>query len=226
MGGRIDGAVADQHHAREAGSHVLVVAAFRSEEVVPENLLRRMEPRAALSLRPLGLAEIGDVARSMAGPLPEDVVATVARLSEGSPFMATAVVRGLVESGALVESTKGWRVEKDALADIQTSRRAALFLVRRLELLSPAALRLLSVGAVLGKNFDLVMAIDLSGLSAEQAVPALDEARRRRIVWVDEQRGRCLRDVQEVWSGRRPNLRRPYWRCRPTFGREDPGGTQ
>ena len=38
----------------------------------------------------------------MAGPLPDQAVDVIERLAEGSPFMAAAAVRGLVESGALV----------------------------------------------------------------------------------------------------------------------------
>ncbi|TMK86543.1 MAG: ATP-binding protein [Actinobacteria bacterium] len=67
----------------------------------------------------------------------------------------------------------------------------AAFLIRRLELLSPDALQLLSVGAVLGKEFDLPVAVSLSGQPPSQVVPALDDARRRHILWVDEQDERC-----------------------------------
>ena len=38
----------------------------------------------------------------MAGPLPDEAVSVIERLAEGSPFMAAAALRGLVESGALV----------------------------------------------------------------------------------------------------------------------------
>ncbi|HEV3264461.1 MAG TPA: response regulator, partial [Acidimicrobiales bacterium] len=182
-----------QSEASRSGSHVLLVAAFRSEEVGPDHPLRRMAPEAVLSLNALTLPEISHMAQSMAGPLPEPVVATVAQLAEGSPFMASEVLLGLVECGALIqaeEAPSGWRVNEVALADVQTSRRAALFLVKRLEQLSPDALQLLSIGAVLGKDFDLLLAMELAGQIPGRAVPALDEARRRRVVWVDEAHGR------------------------------------
>ncbi len=182
-----------QNEAKRSGSHVLLVAAFRSEEVGPDHPLRRIAPEAVLSLKALTLPEVSSMAQSMAGPLPEHVVATVAQLAEGSPFMAAEVLLGLVECGALVQSDdapSGWRVNEVALADVQTSRRAALFLVKRLEQLSPDALQLLSIAAVLGKDFDLLLAMELAGQGPGRAVPALDEARRRRVVWVDEAGGR------------------------------------
>jgi PAS domain S-box-containing protein len=179
-------------HSRDDQSYVLVVAAFRSEEVGPDHPLRAMEPQAEISLRPLTLPEIRNMAQSMAGTLPEEAIETVAELSEGSPFMAAAVLMGLVECGAVVESPAGWVVNDEALADVQTSRRAAIFLVRRLKLLASETLRLLSVGAVLGKDFDLELAAALTGSgAAEGTLPALADARRRRIVWIDEAFNRC-----------------------------------
>jgi diguanylate cyclase (GGDEF)-like protein/PAS domain S-box-containing protein len=130
------------------------------------------------------------LAESMAGPLPLPAVSTVVRLADGSPFMGAAVLRGLVESGALVSGPGGWTVDEAALQDVQTARRSAVFLVRRLELLSPESLRLLSAGAVLGKEFDVELAVSLVG-SAEQAATILDDARRRRLLWIDERTGRC-----------------------------------
>ena len=72
---------------------------------------------------------------SMAGPLPAEAVEVVSKLSDGSPFMASAVLRGMVESGALAAEPSGWRIEPSALADLQSSSRSAGFLSRRIELL-------------------------------------------------------------------------------------------
>jgi PAS domain S-box-containing protein len=180
-----------QSRSRQRQSYVLVVAAFRTEEVGDAHPLRQAKPQAEISLCPLTPAEIRNMAQSMAGALPEEAIETVAQLAEGSPFMAAAVLMGLVECGAVVESPFGWTINPQALADAQTSRRAAIFLVRRLELLSGRTLRLLSIGAVLGKDFDLAPAASLTGHSADQTLAALAEARRRRIVWVDEAQGRC-----------------------------------
>ena len=63
-------------------------------------------------------------------------------------------------------------------------------LVRRLDLLPEGVLRALSVGAVLGKEFDIVQAVELAGQS-ESAAPILEESLRRRLLWVDTRSGRC-----------------------------------
>ncbi|HLF40153.1 MAG TPA: AAA family ATPase, partial [Acidimicrobiia bacterium] len=146
------------------GGHVLVVAAFRSEEVPAGHPLRAVDP--AVILAPFGPGDIKALCTSMAGPVPPEAVAAIVRLAEGSPFMAAAVLRGMVESGALQNGPDGWEVDPESLRVAQTSRRAALFLARRFELLGPGALTLLSVGAVLGKEFDLDLAVALTGQPA------------------------------------------------------------
>lgn len=172
-------------------SPVVVVVAFRTEEVPEDHPLRSVGSVAHLRLAPLGEAEIMALCESMAGPIAAQVTSAVVRLAEGSPFMADAVMRGLVETGALEHSGEGWTIDSDALARAQTSRRAALFLTRRLQLLSPATRRLLSAGAVLGKEFDLDQALALADLEPDEAAGALQEARGRRVVWVDEMDSRC-----------------------------------
>ena len=101
------------------------MAAFRSEEVGGEHPLRRISPTAAVELQPLEVHDIHALAESMAGPLPKEALDVVVQLSQGSPFMAQAVLRGLVETGALVEEASGWRADPVTLADATASRRAS-----------------------------------------------------------------------------------------------------
>ncbi|MHB1533617.1 MAG: EAL domain-containing protein [Acidimicrobiales bacterium] len=171
---------------RPGGRFVVVVAAFRSEEVRAAHPLRALDSSRHLVLDPIGEPEILALVRSMAGPLPEEILDALGRLSEGSPFMAQAVLRGLIESAALTTSEQGWIVDRIALAKVQTSDRAADFLGRRLHLLSPGVLRLLVAGAVLGREFDVGFATVLSRLGPTAMVLGLDEARRKRILWLDE----------------------------------------
>src|SRR5206468_12648492 len=103
------------------------------DEVPQGHLLRAIPAVGQVKLPPFQPEDVRRLAESMAGPLPDNAVAVVENLAEGSPFMAAAVLQGLVESGALVAEPTGWRVEPLALADVQSSRHAAAFLVRRVE---------------------------------------------------------------------------------------------
>src|SRR5690606_12316505 len=152
----------------------MIIAASRSEEVAGDPLLRMIEKAATLRLPPLTASEVRQLAESMAGPLPDAAVETIERLAEGSPFMASAVLRGFVESGALVMEADGWHVDPALLADAGSSSRAASFLAQRLNLLPAETIKLLSIGAVLGKEFDLQMASRLAEQRTASAIRAID----------------------------------------------------
>jgi diguanylate cyclase (GGDEF)-like protein/PAS domain S-box-containing protein len=176
--------------ARPRHRRILVVAAFRADEVPQSSQLRTVPTHLRLSLAGLASDEVRDLVTSMAGPVPAEAAEAVIRLADGNAFMAQAVLRGMTESRVLVRVDDRWRLDGDSTAEVQTSRQAALFLVKRLDALSPAARTLLSAAAVVGKVSDVDLAIQLSGLSAAEAVPALAELRHRRILWVDEGRSR------------------------------------
>jgi len=179
--------------ARPRNTHrwVLVISAFRSDEVPDSSPLRSANAKANVQLSALREREVRDLVSSMAGPLPEAAAAAVLRLSEGNAFMAQAVLRGMVESSALVHDGDRWDVNVPLLEAVETSRRAALVLARRLDLLPGPARHLLAAGAVLGKSFDLDLAVTLSAISPDDVVRSVDEVRQRRILWIDEDRRRA-----------------------------------
>ncbi len=161
-----------------------LTVAFRSEEVNDDHWLRRVDPRCHLKLAPFKSADINQLVESMAGPFPPEVIQLVVRLAEGNPFMACAVLRGLVESGALVPVDSGWRVEPFAMEDLCSSEHAAAILSHRIELLPERTAYLLSIGAILGKEFELDVVAQLAGDPVAHVIRALDEARDRHLVWM------------------------------------------
>ena len=169
--------------AKGFGKYVSVIVAFRSEEVAAEHTLRSMITSAHICLQPFENEEIRRLTESMAGALPSQALDVVIRLAEGSPFMASAVLRGLVESGALVSRDGTWTIEPHSLAGLQSSREAAAFLARRVDLLSKKTIRLLSIGAVIGKEFTLDVVAGLCAMTPGEAIEALSQARDRRLIW-------------------------------------------
>jgi signal transduction histidine kinase/serine/threonine protein kinase/tetratricopeptide (TPR) repeat protein/ActR/RegA family two-component response regulator len=171
--------------------HVSLVVAFRAEEVPSGHALRGLLPSAHLQLAPLEYEDVKQQIESMAGPLPEQAVEMVYRLSSGNPFMASAILRGFVETGALVATPDGWRIEPLAMEDLQSSNHAAAFLSRRIDLLPRETLELLSVGAVLGKEFNLELAALLTDQDFSRAIAASTEAEKRHLVWSQPGASRC-----------------------------------
>ncbi|WP_338863694.1 protein kinase domain-containing protein [Myxococcus stipitatus] len=186
--------------ARHQGrGHVLLVVAFRGEDLAAPHVLRGLVPTAHLRLSAFGAEEVTRLAESMAGALPPEALSLVTRLSSGNPFMANAVLHGLVEDAVLVPGASGWQVRSEALEQARSSRQAASLLVRRLRLLPLASRRLLSVGAVLGKSFERAQVEALSGASPDEVREALEEPRRRHMLWEEGTRYTFVHDkLREV----------------------------
>ncbi|HEY6004774.1 MAG TPA: BREX system ATP-binding domain-containing protein, partial [Anaeromyxobacter sp.] len=183
------------HRAHRSSSQrggVLLVAAYRTDDVARDSPLLQLAPAERIALSPFTEEEVARMAESMTGALPPEALALVVRLSEGNPFLAAAVVTGLVESGALVATDRGWELDPQAMRDAQSSHRAAAFLAQRLDKVSPSSLELLSVGAVLGKSFPVKLAADLAGQTRAAAMAAVAEARRRHLLWIASPDGRCV----------------------------------
>jgi len=180
--------LADWSRRREGAGgdrRTLVIVAFREEEVAEDHLLRTLSARERIVLPPLAGAEVASLVTTMAGTLPAEALDAIGRLSGGNPFMATAVLRGLVEASAISRDARGWRVSRATLDDVSSSRAAADVLVTRMDMLPGATLALLTAGAVLGKGFEPELAATLAVQQPGDVMISLAEARRRSIVWAD-----------------------------------------
>lgn len=175
----------------EGSRYVQLVISFRSDEVAAENPLRRIEPGARVEVGPLGNEDMQRLLESMAGQLPDPVVDAVTRLADGSPFMASAILNGMLESNALISEPTGWRVDPLALEMVRSSNHAAAFLSRRLDLLDAETLTFLEAGALLGADFTLEMAIAVSELTSVKALNAVHNARQRQLLWWSGHDGNC-----------------------------------
>ena len=139
--------------------------------------------------------------------------------------MAAAVLRGLVESEALVRRPKGWLFEPSAIPDLQSFQMDASLAKRRLDLLSGPTDALLSAGAILGKEFRLTEAAEVAQLDLHEAIAAV---RRRPAAAPGLGPGRrgpvCLRprhDSGQPSQPSFPSMQAMHLR-RPILGRRSP----
>jgi two-component system sensor kinase len=201
-------ALLEQWHQQRAGRrHVLVVAAFRAEEVGEAHPLRRMPAAQRVYLDRFGADEVRSQVASMAGQLPDKAVDLVLEHGAGNPFLVTAVLHGLVESGALTRVRGHWQLDDRAVAELQISGHIANLLAARIARLAPTARQLLAIGALLGRTFDPTFAGDLCGLPPETAVRVVKEL-RGSLLWIDRGGTSCtlLHDrIREALLGTLPD---------------------
>ncbi|MEM7452718.1 MAG: ATP-binding protein [Planctomycetota bacterium] len=165
--------------------HTLFISTMRPAEGSSDQYLESVHHHEEIRLGPLNEAEINQLIESMAGTgLPREAFATVIRLAAGSPFMATAILRGMVESGALEATENGWTIDIDRLAGIQASTDAADALNHRIEQMPSDMKDLMSVAAVVGKEFDGKTVIELSGVDVDSSLRNFEKLREQRLIWV------------------------------------------
>jgi DNA-binding SARP family transcriptional activator len=153
---------------RLTGRGVLVVLAWRTEDVGPEHRLRalvaeRARAEAATSLSPsrLGPEDVGALVVSTGADL--DLVGTLFEQTEGVPFFVVEYLRAR-------ESGQGMPEGVQAL------------LRSRLAGLGPLASQVLTTAAVMGRSFDVDALERSAGRSQEEVVEGLEELLRRQLL--------------------------------------------
>ena len=153
----------DGGDARRLKRNVLVVAAFRAEEVAADNLLRKIDGVTALAIAAFDACRGAAAGRVDGRPVARHGHRNDRAAGRGQPVHGVGRAARICRKRRAVSATDdGWGVEPAAIADAGSSSRAGSFLARRLELLPADTIELLSTGAVLGKEFDLQMAIRCS----------------------------------------------------------------
>ncbi|MDQ4064823.1 MAG: protein kinase, partial [Actinomycetota bacterium] len=160
---------------------VLVIGTYREEELGRQHPLSQALgnlSRARLSdrvvLRGLTQDEVGHFIELSAGISPStDLLADVYAQTEGNPFFVGEIVRLLVAEGRLEQ-----RVRPDRSWSVPQSIREVIG--RRLDRLSPRCNSLLSLAAVIGRDFDLKVLQQAT--DEHDVLDVLEEALDARIV--------------------------------------------
>ncbi len=178
---------------------ILVLGTYRHSDLPREHqlalllaALRREDHVTRMTLE--GLTEAGVVAlmELVAGhALDEGGLALAAALSaetDGNPFFVGEILRHLSESGAVKQDAGGrWELAgtPGALALPQSVREVVR---HRVERLGPDTCRLLSLAAVIGRDFELEVLARVAGEEPERLLDALDSAVDARILQEHDRR--------------------------------------
>jgi DNA-binding winged helix-turn-helix (wHTH) protein/tetratricopeptide (TPR) repeat protein len=174
-----------QFLARELrDARLLLVGTYRDVELRRQHPLAQVlgdlarEPRCQrIVLR--GLAQ-GDVERFIAGLLgarpPAELVTEVHGMTEGNPFFVGEIVRLLIAEGRLAHP----ELRTSLSGTLPQGVREAIG--RRLNALSEECNRVLTLAAVIGREFDLNLLEHLAELTGERLLELLDEAAAARIL--------------------------------------------
>jgi predicted ATPase len=152
------------------GVRLLVLGTYRDTELGPNHALagvmaavRRLPGVAQLAMARLSVAEVGELLAQAAGQeLDEDGRRLAERLhaeTEGNPFFVGEVLRQLVETGTVRRHADRWVVADSGTVPVPEGVRDVVG--RRLGRLAAQANQVLSVAAVVGRDFDVELLADL-----------------------------------------------------------------
>jgi tetratricopeptide (TPR) repeat protein len=166
------------------GTRLLIIGTYRDVEVDRSHPLsaalaelRRASTYGRVLLRGLNADE---VRRMLEGITREEVpwglAEAVHRQTEGNPLFVQEVVRYLAEEGLLAQKEGRLRPTRDTPLEMSIPEGLRDVIGKRLSLLSPECNRLLSVAAVIGREFPLDTLKAVANIKEDAFVNALKEA--------------------------------------------------
>ncbi|TET55086.1 MAG: hypothetical protein E3J50_05405, partial [Dehalococcoidia bacterium] len=180
-----------EHVARNlAGKRVLVVGTYRDVDVDRTHPLsaalaelRRLPNFARLQLRGLNVDEVRKLVSSIAGPdVPWGLAEAVHRQTEGNPLFVQEVVRYLAEEGVITRESGRWRAKSDTPVEMRIPDGLRDVIGRRLSRLSESCNEVLSVAAIIGRDFQLAVLQRVTGIADDELFKALGEAKKMAVV--------------------------------------------
>ena len=138
--------------------------------------LGREVDTARIRLDPLPSSELALLIGDLVGSAPPpSLVETVQSATDGNPLFAEELTVHLLDTEFVVDPVSG-QVRRDGSAATSVPERIRDMVASRLLSLSPDGRALLSVGAVIGREFELSVARSALGLSEMALVDAADDA--------------------------------------------------
>ena len=173
-----------QELSQQGAPYSLFVFSMRAENEETRAKFEQMLPSMReMQVGPLDEAEVRELVQSMAGQLPDPAIQEINRLSDGSPFMVSAILRGMVESRTIHREGSHWILDEQKMASVQASDSAANVLLQRIESLPIEEVEILSVAAVSGSVFFRESVASVVDKPAPDLDQHLAKLRKLKLIW-------------------------------------------
>ena len=177
--------------ARTVGDRrLLMVGTYRDIEVdrthpLSDALaeLRRLPHFGRVLLRGLNADEVRRMLSAIAGQnIPWGLAEAVHRQTEGNPLFVQEVVRYLAEEGIIEREEGQWRARSDTPVEMRIPDGLRDVIGKRLSGLSESSNKVLSIAAVIGRDFQMEVLRKVAGMSDDELFGALEEARKMAVI--------------------------------------------
>jgi diguanylate cyclase (GGDEF)-like protein len=159
--------------------HVLLCTTMRTEDMRGEALERRNRLLRDERFNEIPLSRLNDadvrqwLAGVFGGEASRELSAYIQRYSEGNPLLATQVVRILLDAGVVRFEHGRWGLWSEPSRDLTTALSGLMG--RRLDRLSGEARSILNTAAVIGRVFDIDLAVAAGAGTEDEVLDALDQ---------------------------------------------------
>ena len=173
---------------------LLICLTIRSEETFGETLERRRRLSRNELFHEINLSRLtrDEVKQWMEAAfhrqdVGRELLAFLYRHTEGNPLFVVQVLRTLVDEGAIWYTGERW--EWRPVSELRLPIGVSDLISRRLSRLSPRAQGILTTAAVIGREFDIDLAIEAGAGSEEELLDAIDEGVRASVLQSSPERG-------------------------------------
>ena len=145
--------------------------------------LRRLPHFGRVLLRGLNADEVRRMLSAIAGQdVPWGLAGAVHRQTEGNPLFVQEVVRYLAEEGIIEREEGRWRARNDTPVEMRIPDGLRDVIGKRLSTLSESCNKVLSIAAVIGRDFQMEVLRKVAGMSDDELFAALEEARKTAVI--------------------------------------------
>lgn len=175
--------------ARRAPEHrLMLIGAYRDVELPDDHPLlgvildlNRLRRAHQISLSYFTLEYVQEMlTKHLEGQVSKDFGQLIYSRSGGNPFFVEEIVRSLMEQGRLDRSERGWMIRDIQDAEIPTTIRAVI--KQRIARLGEECAQLLSIGSVMGMEFDFEVLKRVTELPEERSISLLEKALRAQVI--------------------------------------------
>ena len=173
---------------------LLICMTIRSEETFGETLERRRRLSRNELFHEISLSRLtrDEVKQWMEAAfhrqdVGRELLAFLYRQTEGNPLFVVQVLRTLVDEGAIWYTGERW--EWRPVSELRLPIGVSDLISRRLSRLSPRAQGILTTAAVIGREFDIDLAIEAGAGTEEELLDAIDEGVRASVLQSSPDRG-------------------------------------
>jgi tetratricopeptide (TPR) repeat protein len=178
------------HLARHTrGERVLMLGTYREMDLDLQHpfndVLSEMNRERLFYRLPLRRLPLDDTRALLSGLFDVEVSAELAGAiygeTEGNPFFIEEVVKSLVEEGKIYREEGRWQRQL-TVEELEIPQSVRAVIGKRVQKAGEACRRVLTIAAIVGREFDPDLLLRVSGLEEEQVLDALDEAVRLQLI--------------------------------------------